>query len=441
MEGVPTTEPPKLAAILAIDAVGYSRLMRENEVQTLSDLKAVRTEVIDPTVVAYNGRLFKAMGDGFLLEFGSVGNAVQCAIDIRKKMLARDASCGDGQTLEFRMGLNVADIIPDQDDVYGDGVNIAVRLEALAKPSEICISGAVYEQIRHTFGDVFKRLGRKTLKNIDLPIEVYSAPARARAKSPFLNRFIRLRRARQSVVVACATVLLVAGVAALFATEFEWSFSFDGKSDVAGTKTGSTSASDAATADGQAEVARIAAGAETEAAKAKAEAVKAKAKAEAGAETEAAAAKADGQAEVARITAGAETEVAKTKAEAVKAKAKAEADTATAEAQAKAQVVKRAVDAWKEASLLLTEATEAFSEAEAKLAELKGRAVALKETGPEATNNKDNARHLDALAPRIRDAEEELGRVIVRYEASVKGEQRAKAHMEKIKADAQSPDD
>jgi class 3 adenylate cyclase len=419
MEGVAPTEPPKLAAILAIDTVGYSRLMREDEVQTLSDLKAVRTEVIDPTVVAYNGRLFKAMGDGFLLEFGSVGNAVQCAIDIRQKMLARDASCGDGQTLEFRMGLNVADIIPDQDDVYGDGVNIAVRLEALAEPSEICISGAVYEQIRHTFGDVFKRLGPKKLKNIDLPIEVYSAPVGAREKPPFLNRFIRLRRARQSIVVACATVLLVAGVSVLFVTEFEWSFSFDGKSAVAGAKHGSTSASDAAKADDQAEVARIAAGAETEAAKAKAEAVKAKAKAEAGAETEA----------------------AEAKAEAVKAKAKAEADTVTAEAQAKAQVVKSAVDAWKEASLSLTAATEALSEAEAKLAELKGRAVALKEAGPEATNNKDNVRHLDALAPRIRDAEEDLGRILVRYEAAVKGEQRAKAHMEKIKADAQSSDD
>jgi class 3 adenylate cyclase len=419
MEGVAPTEPPKLAAILAIDTVGYSRLMREDEVQTLSDLKAVRTEVIDPTVVAYNGRLFKAMGDGFLLEFGSVGNAVQCAIDIRQKMLARDASCGDGQTLEFRMGLNVADIIPDQDDVYGDGVNIAVRLEALAEPSEICISGAVYEQIRHTFGDVFKRLGPKKLKNIDLPIEVYSAPVGAREKPPFLNRFIRLRRARQSIVVACATVLLVAGVSVLFVTEFEWSFSFDGKSAVAGAKHGSTSASDAAKADDQAEVARRAAGAETEAAKAKAEAVKAKAKAEAGAETEA----------------------AEAKAEAVKAKAKAEADTVTAEAQAKAQVVKSAVDAWKEASLSLTAATEALSEAEAKLAELKGRAVALKEAGPEATNNKDNVRHLDALAPRIRDAEEDLGRILVRYEAAVKGEQRAKAHMEKIKADAQSSDD
>jgi class 3 adenylate cyclase len=441
MEGVAPTEPPKLAAILAIDTVGYSRLMREDEVQTLSDLKAVRTEVIDPTVVAYNGRLFKAMGDGFLLEFGSVGNAVQCAIDIRQKMLARDASCGDGQTLEFRMGLNVADIIPDQDDVYGDGVNIAVRLEALAEPSEICISGAVYEQIRHTFGDVFKRLGPKKLKNIDLPIEVYSAPVGAREKPPFLNRFIRLRRARQSIVVACATVLLVAGVSVLFVTEFEWSFSFDGKSAVAGAKHGSTSASDAAKADDQAEVARIAAGAETEAAKAKAEAVKAKAKAEAGAETEAAEAKAEAVKAKAKAEAGAETEAAEAKADAIKAKAKAEADTVTAEAQAKAQVVKSAVDVWKEASLSLTAATEALSEAEAKLAELKGRAVALKEAGPEATNNKDNARHLDALAPRIRDAEEDLGRILVRYEAAVKGEQRAKAHMEKIKADAQSSDD
>ncbi len=390
MESVSRTEQPKLAAILAIDAVGYSRLMHEDEVRTLADLKAARSGVIETAIVAHNGRLFKAMGDGFLLEFGSVGNAVQCAIDIQQKMLDRNAANGDGKNLEFRMGLNVADIIPDQEDVYGDGVNIAVRLENLAEPSGICISGAVYEQIRHTFGDIFRRLGRKTLKNIDLPIEVYSAQVGGGVRSSFLNRLFRRHRVRRSIAVTGAVIFLMAGASTLFVAEFEWSFSFDGKSAA------SVAGSDAAAVDDPAAVARI--------------------------------------------EAGAETEAAKTKAEAVKAKAREEADTTTAEAKAKAQVVKRAVDAWKEASLSLTEATQALSDAEARLAELRGIDAALRAAGPPSANDPEHTLRIEALAPVLRDAEKHLRLVTVRHEASVKAEQRAKAHMESVKADAQSLD-
>ncbi|MDH3738070.1 MAG: adenylate/guanylate cyclase domain-containing protein, partial [Alphaproteobacteria bacterium] len=383
------------AAILAIDAVGYSRLMRDDEVRTLSDLKAVRTGVIEPATVAHNGRLFKVMGDGFLVEFGSVGSAVQCAIDIQRKVLDRNASDDAGQKLEFRMGLNVADIIPDLEDVYGDGVNIAVRLETLAKPSEICISGAVYEQIRHNFGDLFRRLGRRTLKNIDIPIEVYIARVGGHSAPTFLNRLWRLRRARRSIAAGAAAVVLFAGLSALFVTEFEWSFSFDGKSAASAAAVDPLSGSDTA--------------------------------------------KVDEQAEIARIEAGVETAAAKAKAAAVKAKAKAEANTATAEAKAKEQVVRGAVDAWKEASISLTQASKDLSEAEAKLAELNGQAAALTEAGPASADEGATTLYRNALMQRIRDAEEDLSREIVRYQASVKGEARAKALMEKIKSDAQTP--
>lgn len=394
MECVSSPEPPKLAAILAIDAVGYSRLMREDEVRTLSQLKSVRTSVIDPTVMEYRGRLFKAMGDGFLFEFGSLGDAVQCAIDMQQKIQTHNASQSDGQSFEFRMGLNVADIFPDKDDVYGDGVNIAARLEAFAKPSEICISGAVYEQIRHTFGNVFKRLGSRTLKNIDWPIEVYSVRIGAPARTFSVRQLMQHRRARQSMIIASATILLLAGISTLFVTDVEWSVSFDGKSTVAGSKPGATSATDGGqTGDGAA---------------------------------------------LAQIAAGAETEVARAKAEAVEAKAKAEAGTATAEAQAKAVAVRGALDAWKEASLALTEAMARLGAAEAKLAELEGRAGALKEDGAGATDTEDKARQLKGLMRRIRLAEEDLSRVLLHYQAAVKNEQRAKAHMEKVKADVQS---
>ncbi|NNE85748.1 MAG: adenylate/guanylate cyclase domain-containing protein [Alphaproteobacteria bacterium] len=355
--------------------------MREDEVRTLSQLKSVRTAVIDPTVMEYRGRLFKAMGDGFLFEFGSLGDAVQCAIDMQQKIQTHNASQSDGQSFEFRMGLNVADIFPDKDDVYGDGVNIAARLEAFAKPSEICISGAVYEQIRHTFGNVFKRLGSRTLKNIDWPIEVYSARIGAPARTFSLRQLVQHRRARQSMIIASATVLFLAGISTLFVTDVEWSVSFDGKSTVAGSKPGATSVTDAGqTGDGAA---------------------------------------------LAQIAAGAETEVARAKAEAVEAKAVA---------------VRGALDAWKEASLALTEATARLGAAEAKLAELEGRAGALKEegSGATATATEDKARQLKALMPRIRFAEEDLSRVLLHYQAAVKNEQRAKAHMEKVKADVQS---
>jgi adenylate cyclase len=163
----------KLAAILAADVVGYSRLMGEDEAGTLAALKAIRAEFIEPTVAVHRGRVVKLMGDGTLVEFGSVIDALNCAVAIQREMNGRNAALPADRRIVFRIGINLGDVIVDGDDIYGNGVNVAARLEALAEPGGICISGRVLDQVEKNVDVGFASLGPQTVKNIDRPVNAY----------------------------------------------------------------------------------------------------------------------------------------------------------------------------------------------------------------------------------------------------------------------------
>jgi len=163
----------KLAAILAADIAGYSRLMGADEEGTLARLKAHRRELIDPKIAEHRGRIVKTTGDGLLVEFASPVEAVRCAGEIQKAMRERESSLREDRRIEIRVGINLGDVIIDEDDVYGDGVNIAARLEALADPAGVVISSAVFEQVRDRVPDSFEDLGDHQVKNIARPVRVY----------------------------------------------------------------------------------------------------------------------------------------------------------------------------------------------------------------------------------------------------------------------------
>jgi adenylate cyclase len=163
----------RLAAILAVDVAGYSRLMGEDEEGTLASLRAIRREVGDPKIAEHRGRIVKTTGDGLLVEFASVVDAVRCAVEVQREMVARNGSIEAGRRIEFRMGINVGDIIIEDDDIFGDGVNIAARLEALAEPGGICISSAAHEQVRDKVDFWFEDMGEQQLKNIARPMRTH----------------------------------------------------------------------------------------------------------------------------------------------------------------------------------------------------------------------------------------------------------------------------
>ena len=163
----------RLAAILMADVVGYSRLMGVDEEVTHETLKACRREIIDPKIGAHRGRMVKNTGDGALVEFASAVDAVRCAIEIQRAMATRNTAIPPDRRVQFRIGINVGDIIIDENDIYGDGVNIAARLEAIPEPGGICLSDKVHQEIRGKI-DVFARdIGFQTLKNIADPVRVY----------------------------------------------------------------------------------------------------------------------------------------------------------------------------------------------------------------------------------------------------------------------------
>ena len=163
----------RLAAILAADVAGYSRLMGADEEGTLAALKAIRRELADPKIKEHRGRIVKTTGDGLLLEFASVVDAVRCAVEVQREMAERNTGVPPDRRIEFRMGINVGDIIRDGRDIYGDGVNIAARLEALAKPGGICVSRVVRDQVRDKLDFGFEDLGEQQVKNIARPIRVH----------------------------------------------------------------------------------------------------------------------------------------------------------------------------------------------------------------------------------------------------------------------------
>jgi adenylate cyclase len=163
----------RLAAILAVDVVGYSRMMSEDESGTLAQIKTLRKELLDPKIAEYGGRLVKAMGDGLLVEFPSAVNAVQHALDVQTAMRQRNSATPKDRRIETRVGINVGDVIVEDNDLFGDGVNVASRLEGLAEPGGICISSSVHEQVRTKLKLTFENMGEQSLKNMPDPIQVY----------------------------------------------------------------------------------------------------------------------------------------------------------------------------------------------------------------------------------------------------------------------------
>jgi TolB-like protein/class 3 adenylate cyclase/tetratricopeptide (TPR) repeat protein len=164
----------RLAAILAADVAGYSRLMGVDEEGTLAALKAYRRELIDPKIAEHRGRIVKTTGDGALVEFASAVDATRCAMEIQRAMAERNADVAEDRRIEFRIGINVGDIIIDEGDIYGDGVNIAARIEALARPGAICLSDNAYQQIKGKLTLDVSDMGEQQLKNIAQPVRVYS---------------------------------------------------------------------------------------------------------------------------------------------------------------------------------------------------------------------------------------------------------------------------
>jgi adenylate cyclase len=166
------TTSRRLAAILAADVEGYSRLIGADEERTLNQLRAIRAEVIDPKVSEHHGRIVKTTGDGLLVEFGSVVDALRCATEWQKGMAERDAAT-PGSRIEFRIGINVGDVVVEGDDIFGDGVNVAARLEAMAEPGGICVSARVQEDAAGRLDLIFEDLGDQNLKHIARPVRVY----------------------------------------------------------------------------------------------------------------------------------------------------------------------------------------------------------------------------------------------------------------------------
>jgi len=163
----------RLAAILAADVVGYSRLVGEDEEGTLERLKVLRRTVADPKIKEHRGRVVRTMGDGLLVEFASVVDAVRCAVEIQREMALRNADLPADRRIEFRIGINLGDIIKDGREIYGDGVNVAARLEALATPGGICVSRVVRDQVRDKLGFAFDDRGEQQVKNIARPVRVF----------------------------------------------------------------------------------------------------------------------------------------------------------------------------------------------------------------------------------------------------------------------------
>jgi TolB-like protein/class 3 adenylate cyclase/Tfp pilus assembly protein PilF len=167
------TATRRLAAILAADVAGYSRLMGADEEGTLERLKALRRDLVDPQIAEHRGRIVKTTGDGMLVEFASVVDAVRCAVEVQQAMAERDTGVGADSRIELRIGINLGDLIVEDDDLYGDGVNIAARLEALADAGGVFVSNTVYEHVRDRLPFTFEDLGEQQVKNIARPVRVY----------------------------------------------------------------------------------------------------------------------------------------------------------------------------------------------------------------------------------------------------------------------------
>ena len=207
----------KLAAVLVADVAGYSRLMELDEEETHRRLSVLQRELIRAQVGQYHGKIVKNTGDGALVEFASVVDAVHCAVEIQRRMSERNADVPDDRRIEFRIGLNLGDVIVESNDIYGDGVNVAARLEGLAEPGGLCISHTAYDQVRDKIPYPFVDKGVQTVKNISRPVHVYALSANAVAALPALPstaeapRSSRYRMSRALLAACVAGIVLVAG--------------------------------------------------------------------------------------------------------------------------------------------------------------------------------------------------------------------------------------
>ena len=194
--------PRRLAAIVAGDISGYSRLMQLDEEGTHVRVKRIERDLIEPTIVEHHGKLVKTTGDGFIAIFDSPVEAVRCSIVIQQNLVGRNAAVPKHYWIEYRIGVNLGDVIIEADDIYGDGVNVASRLEGIAEPGEVFISGGIYEQIKHKLVCGYESLGDRKVKNITDPVRVYRVLPDAAA-------YNRTRRRRETILL---TLLGVAGV-------------------------------------------------------------------------------------------------------------------------------------------------------------------------------------------------------------------------------------
>src|SRR5690348_9422537 len=215
--------PPvrRLTAILAADVAGYSRLMVADEEGTHERLQGHFRELVNPKIGERRGRIVKNTGDGLLAEFASVVDAVRCAVEIQRAMVDRNAAEPDDKRITFRVGVNLGDVIADGDDIYGDGVNIAARLEALAEPGGVCISGTVRDHVGDRLPYTFEDIGEQSVKNIVRPVHAYALSEAAVASLPEvtvpllpIGKNRRSSSLRLAALAACIIAVIAIGAAA-----------------------------------------------------------------------------------------------------------------------------------------------------------------------------------------------------------------------------------
>src|ERR1700736_1671818 len=206
--GEPPREPAprRLAAIVAGDIAGYSRLMQIDEEGTHNRVKRIERDLIEPSIAEHHGKLVKTTGDGFIAIFDSPVEAVRCSIVIQQNLVGRNAALPRDYWIEYRIGVNLGDVIIETDDIYGDGVNIASRLEGIAHPGQVYISGGIYEQIKNKLVCGYESLGDRKVKNITDPVRVYRV-------LPDPDAFHRTRRRRENILLflLSVAVLVIAG--------------------------------------------------------------------------------------------------------------------------------------------------------------------------------------------------------------------------------------
>ena len=207
----------RLTAILAADVVGYCRLMEEDETGTHAALKTLHEELIQPRLTEHRGRIVKLMGDGILAEFHSVVEAVHCAVDLQVDIGERNASLPDGMPIKVRIGISLGDVIADGDDIYGDGVNVASRLEKLAEPGGIWVSQTVFDHVKNKTNLAFKDLGERQIKNISKPLQIYRVITEdASTGAPPAERTTESAPWKRAAAAALAIILIGAGTVAMW---------------------------------------------------------------------------------------------------------------------------------------------------------------------------------------------------------------------------------